>query len=327
MPDPLDAGCPPSYAPTALWDARGAGGAEGAGLETLSVVVPAHDEEVALEGCLEALLAQAGCRLRIVVVANGCQDATSVVARSMVDLFRQRGHELHVLELETPSKPRALDAGDQLCADGPRLYLDADVRLGPGAARDVLAALQPGTGIHLAAPTLRIESPASRLTTSYTRVWSALPYVCDQVLGCGAYGVSDSGRKRWERFPALISDDRYVRLHFAEQEQRVLPTSQFTISFPESAKDLFAVRGRWCRGNRQLARAHPSLHAQDARRVIPALRFVARHPLLWPHLPAFATLFAYGRLSAYRRVTPERWERERSSVARTGSLDRDTATA
>lgn len=99
-------------------------------------------------------------------------------------------------------------------------------------------------------------------------------------MGCGAYGVSFAGRKRWGSFPALISDDRYVRLHFAEQEQRVRPTSHFIISFPEGAKDLFAVRDRWCRGNRQLARAHPSLHAQDARRVIPALRFVARHPLL-----------------------------------------------
>lgn len=242
---------------------------------------------------------------------------TSAVARSMIPLARRRGHELQALELETPSKPMALDAGDRRCAAGPRLDLDADVLLGPEAARDILVALQPGTGVHLAPPSLRVAESTSRLAASYARVWAALPYVSDQVLGCGADAVSEAGPRRLGTFPALIGDDRYVRLHFADHEQRVLRTSHFTIALPERAMDLFAIRSRWCRGNLQLARAFPALHAQDARRVIPALRFIVKQPRLWPHLPTFVALFAYGRLRASRRVSPDRWEQDRSSVART----------
>jgi hypothetical protein len=161
---------------------------------------------------------------------------------------------------------------------GPRRYLDADVLLGPGAARELVRALAPGSGIHLAAPAILVRPSVRRLTASYARVWSLLPYVQTQVLGCGAYAVSEVGHRRWGGFPQLVSDDRFVRLSFDLDEQRVLSTATFTVALPERARELFSLRARWCRGNRQLAQRYPELHARDPRRVMPSLRYGLRRP-------------------------------------------------
>jgi glycosyltransferase involved in cell wall biosynthesis len=288
-----------------------------AGAPGLSVVIPAYDEEHAIGACLSSLIEQHDVRLHIVVVANGCRDETAAIARAAAPAAMARGHHLEVVERTTPGKPGALNAGDDRCRPGPRLYLDADVRLGPGAARDLAAALAPGTGTHLAAPTVTVRPPEARFTASYARVWTQLPYVRTQVMGCGAYAVSEAGRRRWNRFPEIGSDDRFVRLTFGPEEQRVLPTSTFTLSLPERARELFALRARWCQGNRQLARRYPHLHARDARRVGPAVGYVLRRPSLWPDLPVFGLLFAYGRIRTWSLREPSAtWGRETSSLNR-----------
>ena len=51
----------------------------------VGIVVPAHNEEVLIERCLESLLnIQHDCALRIVVVADSCTDRTPLIARSML---------------------------------------------------------------------------------------------------------------------------------------------------------------------------------------------------------------------------------------------------
>jgi glycosyltransferase involved in cell wall biosynthesis len=283
----------------------------------LSVVVPAYNDATALGGCLDALVAQRAVSLTIVVVANGCQDDTANVARRHAGLAAARGHRLVVVDLPAPGKARALNAGDDNCPPGSRLYLDADARLSPTAAHDIATALRPGSGIHLAAPRLRVHPPVNRVAASYATVWSQLPYVREQVLGCGAYAVSETGRSRWASFPEVLSDDRFVRLHFRPDEQRVLPSCTFSVTLPERAGELFATRARWCRGNRQLTRLFPELAAHDTPRVLPAARFLATRVSLWPHVPVFAALFGYGRVQALRKVdSGSSWERETSSAAR-----------
>ncbi|WP_448631445.1 glycosyltransferase family 2 protein [Cellulomonas soli] len=71
-----------------------------------SVVIPAHDEEHGIARTL-APLAQAAAAgtLEVVVVANGCTDATAAVARSVPGV--------HVVEIDVASKAAALRAGDR----------------------------------------------------------------------------------------------------------------------------------------------------------------------------------------------------------------------
>src|SRR5262245_18389828 len=94
-----------------------------------SVVIPEHDEAPAIQRCVDALFT--GCRqgeLDVVVVCNGCSDATAALARSS-------GHPVRVIELGKASKPAALRTGDAAVSAFPRLYLDADVSLPGSAAR------------------------------------------------------------------------------------------------------------------------------------------------------------------------------------------------
>lgn len=286
-------------------------------MDRLVVVIPAHNEARVLERCLAQVIGQEDVHLRIIVVANGCVDDTVAVADSAVRRAEERGHVLDVIELVQPSKAAALNAGDAHSGHGPRLYLDADALLGPGAARDLARALRPGTGVHLAAPHMYVERPTGRFTRSYVAIWTQLPYVQSRVLGCGAYAVSALGRQRWGHFPGIISDDRFVRLHFGLDEQRVIATSDFTVALPERARELFATRARWSRGNRQLERRFPELAARDRGRLLPSLAFIACRPGLWSHVPAFATLFAYASIRALVPARGSAWTHETSSTFRT----------
>ena len=86
---------------------------------TVHVIIPAHDEAALIGGTLRTLLtgAPAGA-LQVVVVANGCLDATAAIARTFPDV--------RVVELDTASKAAALAAGARTAGDLPRVHLDAD---------------------------------------------------------------------------------------------------------------------------------------------------------------------------------------------------------
>ena len=75
---------------------------------TLSVIVPASNEEVLIGRCLRALAATDwDTRFEVIVVANGCRDGTAERARAMAAEFAARGCTLHVIELSSgASSPR-----------------------------------------------------------------------------------------------------------------------------------------------------------------------------------------------------------------------------
>src|SRR5687768_15276781 len=112
-----------------------------------SVVIAAHNEAAVIGRCLDALIDQDVGKepLDITVVANGCTDTTAEVAR-------QRG--VHVLEIDQANKAIALNVGDATARGFPRIYLDADIELPPGA----IAAF----GHAFAAPTARLAAVPHR---------------------------------------------------------------------------------------------------------------------------------------------------------------------
>ena len=102
-----------------------------------SVIIPAHNEAAVIARTLAPLapLAATG-QLEVIVACNGCSDNTAGIAGQFEGVT--------VLELEQPSKTAALNAGDAAASHWPRLYLDADVQISPGAVRAVLNALLSG---------------------------------------------------------------------------------------------------------------------------------------------------------------------------------------
>jgi glycosyltransferase involved in cell wall biosynthesis len=298
----------------------------------VSVLIPAHNEASVIRGCLHALIDQTIPRaVRLIVVANGCSDDTAAIARTFIPAARLRGFELMVFELSKGSKPDALNFGDLFMLPGVRLYVDADVRLSRDALEGVAAELESGR-CHLCAPALQVEQAGSAFTRSYAKVWQELPVVRFGVIGCGLYAVSEAGRRRWSRFPSIISDDKFVRLSFAPHERRVASRGAFRVQMPEGLRELTLVRGRWCRGNRDLARQFPEIARREPNRYLATIAFLLTRPDLWPSAPGFILVFVLGHLAALHRagVGIGLWERANGARRRIAeelgrSVDRGVA--
>lgn len=278
----------------------------------LSVVIPAHNEERVIGRCLDALHDQAGAAgMEVVVVANGCSDATAEQARR---------HPLAptVLELPVGDKAAALNAGEDAVTTLPRVYLDADIELGPGAVDALVETLEDGR-VHAVAPSPRFVTDGRPWPVrSYYRVWSRLPYLSDAPVGNGVYALSAAGRARFARFPALIADDLFVQRQFAPSERCALSDHHFLVQTPKGIRQLLAVRTRAYYGSLQLehelggALGAASASAAPGRAVARAVR----RPSDLVDVVVYAVLSALAARRAqrrWRRGSTSAWDRDDST--------------
>ena len=230
-----------------------------------SVILPAHDEAGHIGPCLSALLESdplpRGWRGEVIVVANGCRDDTAGAARGYGDAARARGWSLRVIELSEGNKLRALNAGDAAARGGVRIYLDADVTVGPALIGQIVRALD-GEGALYASGTPRVARAHSRFTRAYARLWLRLPFATHGVPGFGLFAVNAAGRARWGDWPDIISDDTFARLHFAPPE-RIRVAAGYVWPMVEGFANLVRVRRRQNRGVAQIAARYPALLAND----------------------------------------------------------------
>ncbi|MDO5627803.1 MAG: glycosyltransferase [Mobilicoccus sp.] len=280
-----------------------------------AVVIPAHNEEQVIGACLEALDAARddGLEVEVIVVANGCTDGTADVARQYPDV--------RVIEQDEPSKRLALDTGDAAATRFPRIFLDADIRLGSGALRQLVAALsvpEPRVG----SPTVRFDmTGASVSVRSFYRAFEQLPYVRHHLIGLGVYGLSEQGRARFDRFPEVVADDLFIQRLFADEERVVVP-GEFWVRVPRDLRNLLKVRTRVARGNSELAGIatddDEGRFAGSTGATGRALRDLARsEPARIPDVAVYVAVTLAARLRARRAAARGRsaWERDDSSRA------------
>ena len=167
----------------------------------ISVVIPAHNEEVVLGRGLDGVLSGALLgEIDVVVVCNGCSDGTADVARSYGDRVR-------VIETPIPSKTHALNLGDEAARGFPRFYVDADVVLTLDGIRRIAARLG-ASGAPAAAPVMQVDlSGSSWPVRAFYAIWTQMPYTREGMIGVGVYALSEEGRRRFGRFPDVIADD------------------------------------------------------------------------------------------------------------------------
>lgn len=278
----------------------------------VSIVIPARNEAAVIGACLDSVARQTHSGLvQVIVVANGCTDDTADIVCSFASTFERRGYELRLVRTGPDSRPAkysALNAGDAAATHGHRIYLDADVVLCSTALAAIMRAF--ARDVLFCSPRIEL-STVGYFASAYGRVWSALPYVRDDVIGAGCYAVHARGRKRWGQFPDLISDDKFARLQFAPEDRVVVDHTWFQITMPTGFSELVAIRARWLRGNMQLQDRFPSKAAHDQGRVRRAAAFLLSHPTTWPDVPAVATIFLCAEWLAMRqwRARSVRWER------------------
>ncbi|MFU1476978.1 glycosyltransferase [Roseovarius sp. C7] len=275
----------------------------------LSVIIPAHNEAGWIGLCLQALVESdlTGAAVELLVVANGCGDATAEEARALGEAAAAAGMALRVIELEEGGKPGALDAGDAAARYGARVYLDADVIVSKG----LLAALARelgGDAPRYASGTAVLAKARSGFSRAYGRYWMRLPFNTKDVGGFGLFAMTAAGRARWGAWPRIIADDMFARLNFAPEERVKLPQ---TYSWPlvEGYANLVRVRRRQDRGVREIAEIFPEL-MQNEVVARPAVATVLARAVTVPlGFCAYGLVAASVKLSRERHGT--RWVRGR----------------
>lgn len=218
-----------------------------------TVIVPAHNEAQVIARCLDALLADAPVShaMQIIVAANGCDDRTAEIARSAAP-------DAVVIELAEGSKPKALNAARAIARHDICLFVDADVACSYSSAAALAQALtQPG--VMAASPAIKLDlSRSSALVRSYYRVWLALPYVTDRMVGSGCFGLSKAALAQIGDFPEIIGDDIWIRSQFDRNQRRSVESDDhgepvfFLVSPPRSLLDQIRVESRRRIGNGQV---------------------------------------------------------------------------
>jgi hypothetical protein len=181
----------------------------------------------------------------------------------MAAAAQEAGWTLIVLDLPVGGKPNALNAGDGAAYGSIRAYLDADVIVSPPLMAELIAALVPDTPLY-ATGTARIPPARSAVTRAYARFWQALPFARSNAPGYGLFATNAKGRARWGQFPAIISDDTFVRLQFLPVE-RVQTPSLYFWPMIEGFAALTRVRRRQDAGVAEINRLYPGLLDREAK--------------------------------------------------------------
>lgn len=111
-------------------------------MPSISIVIPAHNEEKYIEKTLQSLQQQTYDDYEAIVVANGCTDKTEEILKQQA-----KGKKVRYLSLPQPNVSVARNAG-ALNANGPLLlFLDADTKLAPDSLQTIHDQFTPSHAI------------------------------------------------------------------------------------------------------------------------------------------------------------------------------------
>lgn len=233
--------------------------------KTVSLILPAHNEADLIQTCIAAVLASTplpvGWTLELLVIANGCSDATAERARSMADFAQAKGWGLTVIETAKGGKLSALNTAEASARGDIFIYLDADVSVDPPLLAQIVGALDAGAPRY-ASGTPRLAPAQSWITRAYARIWARLPFFRTGVPGFGVFAMNRSGRATWGMWPDIISDDTFARLNFAPSQRHKVPAG-YSWPMVEGFANLVRVRRRQDAGVREIRNVYPQLCEND----------------------------------------------------------------
>lgn len=274
---------------------------------TATIVIPAHNEVLGLRRLLPLLIDPASPgEFRIIVVCNGCTDASA-------DEARANGDAVEVVELSVASKAAAIAAGADLTTTFPLLFIDADVAIDAASVRALRETLSHG-GILAAAPSRVLErAGVSRIAGWYYDVWERLPQVRSGLFGRGVIALAEKGHERVTNLPRYISDDLAFSESFAPEERSIVDEATVSVWPARTWRSLLKRRMRVIEGNRELSKAgrvadSSSTHVDDL------LRIVRAEPLMFGPVVVFVATTLVARLGERRRRSRQTvWLRDETS--------------
>ncbi len=247
---------------------------------SMTVVIPAHNEELGLARLLQQLLTLADPgEFRVIVVCNGCTDASATEAG-------KHGPDVEVIELPAPSKAAALAAGGVMVRDFPVAFVDADVSLDAQGLRALVRRVTV-EGFLAAAPERHlVREHVSLPARWYYDIWERLPQVRSGLFGRGVIVLAEAGYRRVAGMPSFISDDLAFSEAFDANERIVAVDSMVSVWPARTWRSLLKRRIRVVQGVRELdeaGRVSPSASTSP----IDLLRLVGAEPSMALRLPLF----------------------------------------
>lgn len=272
------------------------------------VIIPAHNEASVIARTLHPLapLAASGA-IEVIVACNGCSDETAQIAQAFEGVT--------VLETEVASKVAALNLAESQASKFPRLYLDADITITPGAVRMCFENLSQPDAV-AARPAFTYDTAAaSPLVQAFYRARRRIPGTNQALWGAGAYALSEHGRERFGAFPDLTADDLFVDLQYSSHEKHILPSIPVKVRTPRTSGSLLAILTRNYRGQHELRQLpEGSMLKEDTRSTARQLADTIADPLSALDALVYAGFVAFARIKARRLKGVKRlWESDRSS--------------
>jgi glycosyltransferase involved in cell wall biosynthesis len=220
-----------------------------------SIVIPAHNEEFRIRTLLQSLTDDSiRGNVAVFVICNGCSDRTREVAEEFAGIT--------VVTIDDTGKHFALNEGDRLAQDiFPRLYCDADVHIDASSVTALIQTLTTSATV-VAGP--GVEYGIDKSSWGIKKYYQALKspilskWLSAHLVGRGLYGASHEARKRFDSFPPLIADDKFL-------------------SVPTTLRQLIRSEARVAKGNQEVASYLEVRHANLASGIVTSRLSVRRN--------------------------------------------------
>ena len=212
-----------------------------------TILIPAHNEATVIGRTL-LHMSRGLCRkaFRILLIANGCSDATTAKARSVLP-------DLEIIETTEAGKCNALNLGfERADKTAPLVCVDADLDVTAESLTALVATLNR-TGAMAACGKMDVRTDqATSIVRSYYRGWRTNPYF-DQGKFGGLFALSAQAAMRIFPLPKITADDEYIRRSFSHDERVFVKGCSFTARAPQTLASLMNVRRRSLRGAQEVS--------------------------------------------------------------------------
>jgi glycosyltransferase involved in cell wall biosynthesis len=213
-----------------------------------TILIPAHNEAAVIGRTLWYL--SRGLPLdafRVVVIANGCTDATAARARTALP-------QAHVIETERAGKCHALNLGYAAAEpNAPVICLDADLDVTAEALSALLLPIREGRALAACGQMDVVTTGASPAVRAFYRGWRTNPYFAHGKFG-GLFALSADAAAHVFPLPEVTADDEFIRRSFSSSDIAFVPACRFAARAPATLASLVRVRRRSLRGAREVSR-------------------------------------------------------------------------
>lgn len=240
------------------------------GQEKLAIIIPAWHCRSSISRSLASIASQSPsgfCDVHVIVAVNDGQQSSLEAAEEHSDTLIAKGFRVSVLA--TPAgRKAAFRAAEALTELGTHfLYLDQDAALSSGALRKFYRVVVEADGPRFIAFSVCFTESPSWAVNRFLTSWLAFPYIKSSPVVAGAYGVTATGRQRWQTVPAELPDDKFVRMQFAHGQRVLIEDERYEVLSPSSYRQLLNDRVRYIRSNRKLAKFLARGSMPDAPRI------------------------------------------------------------